>query len=187
MRSNAANFVKRLKKQKEDALDYIIEHYSSLINAICYKILSDISKEAVDECVNDVFLTVWQHAGQFQGEPEDFKKWIGTVAKYKAIDRFRQLEKQRARETNEELLYLHPTNEDAQLHLLKKEETNLLLLAMSTLPDIDRDIFIMKYFQSLSNLEIAEILHLTVPAIENRLYRGKKKLAIHPHLKERSI
>lgn len=187
MKSNADNFIKRLKKQKEDALDYIIENYSSLIHAICYKILSNVSKEAVDECVNDVFLTIWQHADQFQGVPEDFRKWVGTVTKYKAIDRFRQLEKQCARETNDELLYQQPTDEDAQEHLLKKEETNILLLAMSTLPDIDRDIFIMKYFQSLSNLEIAEALHLTVPAIENRLYRGKKKLATHTQLKERSI
>ena len=185
MRSNATNFIKRLKKQKEDALEYIIEHYSSLINAISYKILSDISQDAVNECVNDVYLSVWQHAKEFEGEPEDFKKWIGTVTKYKAIDRFRQLEKQRAREISDEYLLQAPAKEDVQMHLLKKEEKNTLLLAMGTLPDLDRDIFIMKYFQSLSNPEIAALLNLTIPAIENRLYRGKKKLSTNLHLKER--
>lgn len=187
MRSNARNFIKRLKKQKEDALEYMIEHYSSLIYAISYKVLSGISKDAVEECVNDVFLTVWQHVQEFDGEPEDFKKWIGTITKYKAIDRFRQLEKQRARETSDELLHQHATSEDIQVHLLKKEEKNTLLLAMSTLPDLDRDIFIMKYFQSLSNSEIAVALNLTIPAIENRLYRGKKKLSANLLLKERLI
>lgn len=187
MKSNATNFIKRLKKQKEDALEYIVEHYSPLINAISFKILSGISKDAVNECVNDVFLTVWQHAKEFDGEPEDFKKWIGTITKYKAIDRFRQLEKQRARETSDEYLLKKPANEDVQRQLLKKEEKNTLLLAMSTLPDLDRDIFIMKYFQSLSNPEIAAALNLTIPAIENRLYRGKKKLSTNSHLKERLI
>ena len=114
-----------------------------------FKILSGISKDAVNECVNDVFLTVWQHAKEFDGEPEDFKKWVGTVTKYKAIDRFRQLEKQRARETSDEYLLKEPANEDVQMQLLKKEEKNTLLLAMSTLPDLDRDIFHHEIFSVL--------------------------------------
>lgn len=96
MRCNSRNFVTRLQKQKEDALEYEIEHYSSLVNAIAYKVLSGISMDAFDDCVNDVFLAVWQNAGQFKGEPEDFKKWIGMITKYKAIDLFRKLEKQQA-------------------------------------------------------------------------------------------
>ena len=55
MKCNADNFIKQLKKQKEDALDYIIEGYSGLVHAISFKILSDMSHCAVDECVNDVF------------------------------------------------------------------------------------------------------------------------------------
>ena len=81
MRCNSKNFVKRLQKQKEDALEYVIEHYSSLVNAVAYKVLSGINKDAIDDCVNGVFLAVWQNAGQFKGEPEDFKKWIGMMTK----------------------------------------------------------------------------------------------------------
>ncbi len=44
------------------------------MNAIAYKILSDINKDAIEECVNDVFLAIWQNAKQFEGQPEDFKK-----------------------------------------------------------------------------------------------------------------
>ncbi|WP_438824961.1 sigma factor-like helix-turn-helix DNA-binding protein [Bacillus sp. JJ722] len=39
----------------------------------------------------------------------------------------------------------------------------------------------------LSNIEIAEALNLSKAAIENRLYRGKKKLATTIQLKERLI
>jgi len=187
MKCNDTNFIKRLKKQKEDALEYVIEHYSSLVHAICYKILSNISNEAIEECINDVFLTVWQNANQFKGEYEDFKKWIAIVTKYKAIDRFRQLEKQQAREQSDEFLDEHLANEDVQMHLLKKEEKNILLLALSTLPDIDRDIFMMKYSLYLSTAEISEALNLSISAVENRLYRGKKKLAQSKHLKERFL
>lgn len=51
MKCDAANFIKRLKKQKEDALDYVIEEYSGLVHAISFKILSGMNHDAVDECV----------------------------------------------------------------------------------------------------------------------------------------
>lgn len=187
MKCNESNFIKRLKKQKEDALEYIIEEYSSLVHAICYKILSNIGNDAIDECVNDVFLTVWQKAHQYKGQPEDFKKWIGTVTKYKAIDRFRQLERQRSREQSDEYLHERPDSKDIEMQLVKKEEKNQVLVAISSLPAVDREIFMMKYFLQLSTVEIAESLNISTSAVENRLYRGKKKLAQNKQLKERFL
>lgn len=187
MKCNDANFIKRLKKQREDALEYIIEQYSPIVHAISCKILSTTSKDAVDECMNDVFLTVWQHANQFKGDPDDFRKWIAMITKYKAIDRYRQLEKQRAREQGDELLHERPDYEDVQKQLLLKEDKNELLLAISSLQHVDRDIFLKKYYLNLSTSEIAASLNLSVSAIENRLYRGKKKLAQNKQLKERFI
>lgn len=187
MKCNATNFIIRLKKQKEDALEYIIEQYSPLVHAICNKILFHIGNDAIDECMNDVFFTVWQHGKKFKGDPIDFKKWIGMITKYKAIDRFRQYEKHRVREQSDEHLHERSDSKDVQMHLLKKEEKNILLLALSTLPEIDRDIFMMKYFLLLSTAEIADSLGLSISAVENRLYRGKKKLAQNKQLKERFL
>ncbi|MET0786019.1 MAG: sigma-70 family RNA polymerase sigma factor [Paenisporosarcina sp.] len=187
MRCNSKNFVTRLQKQKEDALEYVIEHYSSLVNAIAYKVLSGISKDAVDDCVNEVFLAVWQNSRQFKGEPEDFKKWVGMMTKYKAIDLFRKLKKQQTREQGVDLLDQKAKGDDLQEQLVKKEENKELLLAISKLESIDRDIFMMKYYLQLSTNEIAEALNLSKAAVENRLYRGKKKLATTIRLKERWI
>ncbi|QDQ00510.1 sigma-70 family RNA polymerase sigma factor [Lysinibacillus fusiformis] len=184
MGCNAKNFINRLQKQKEDALEYVIEYYSGFVHAIAFKVLSGISKDAVDDCVNDVFLAVWQNAKQFKGEPEDFKKWMGMLTKYKAIDVFRKLEKQQAREQSDEGLAQKSDLGDVQEELVKKEQRNELLLAISQLESIDRDIFMMKYYLQLSTREIAEALHLTKAAVENRLYRGKKKLATTIQLKE---
>ncbi|MGE7092436.1 sigma-70 family RNA polymerase sigma factor [Lysinibacillus sp. NPDC048646] len=184
MGCNAKNFINRLQKHKEDGLEYVIEHYSGFVHAIAFKVLSGISKDAVEDCVNDVFLAVWQNAKQFKGEPEDFKKWMGMLTKYKAIDLFRKLEKQQAREHSDEELAQKSDLGDVQEELVKKEQRNELLLAISQLESIDRDIFMMKYYLQLSTREIAEALHLTKAAVENRLYRGKKKLATTIQLKE---
>jgi len=53
------------------------------------------------------------------------------------------------------------------------------------MPDAERELFLMKYYLELSNGEIASTLGITKSAVENRLYRGKKKLALSEAVKER--
>jgi RNA polymerase sigma-70 factor (ECF subfamily) len=45
----------------------------------------------------------------------------------------------------------------------------------------------MKYYLYLSTAEIAETLSLSISAVENQLFRGKKKLAQNKQLKEQFI
>lgn len=72
MKSLSTNFITRLKKQKEDALEYVIDAYMPLVKTIATKILNNMKRSDVDECINDVFLSVWQNAHQFQGDTQDF-------------------------------------------------------------------------------------------------------------------
>lgn len=187
MKSSPNNFIDRLKKQKEDALDYIIDAYMPLVKTIAKKILYTQSQQDIDECINDVFLSIWQNATQFQGDAADFKKWIGMITKYKAIDRYRQNEKRAAREQSEEPLQQYQARLTTEQHILEREQKNELLFALSQLAELDRHIFMMKYYLELTNSEIADTLGLTKAAVDNRLYRGKKELAQHDKLKERFI
>ena len=186
MKSSPTNFIDRLKKQKEDALDFVIDAYLPLVKGIVKKILETHRTQDVDECINDVFLSVWQNAAQFQGDAADFKKWIGMITKYKAIDRYRQLKKQALRENAEEMMEQQSAFITEQ-EILVKEQKNELLFALSQLAELDRDIFMMKYYLELSNSDIADALGLTKSAIDNRLYRGKRELAQYKNLKERFI
>ncbi|MCA1057756.1 sigma-70 family RNA polymerase sigma factor [Rossellomorea aquimaris] len=187
MKSSPTNFITRLKKKKEDALEYIIDVYMPLVKTIATKVLHNGNRLDIDECINDVFLTVWQNDHQFQGDAEDFKKWIGMITKYKAIDRYRQAEKRNAREQSDESLQQKSSPLQTDTSVLRREEKNELLAAISQLDEMDRDIFMMKYYLDLTNIEIAEQLNLSKAAVDNRLYRGKKKLASNVTLKERLV
>lgn len=187
MKSSPTNFIKRLKKQKEDALEFIIDAYMPLVKTIATKILISTSRQDIDECINDVFLTVWQNAKQFNGDAEDFRKWIGMITKYKAIDRYRKAQKQLSQEQSDAPLEQEASPLQTDRTVLKKEERNELLLAISQLEQLDRDIFMMKYFMELPNTEIAKELGLSKAAVDNRLYRGKKVLARNTTLKGRFV
>ncbi|TMU85812.1 sigma-70 family RNA polymerase sigma factor [Bacillus sp. BHET2] len=133
MNSSPTNFITRLKKKKEDALEYIIDAYMPLVKTIATKILHNGNHLDIDECINDVFLIVWQNSHQFKGEAEDFKKWIGMITKYKAIDRYRQAEKRNTREQMNESLLQKESSMETDISVLRQEEKNELLAAISQL------------------------------------------------------
>lgn len=84
MKCTAHNFVKRLQLGKEDALEYIVDQYMPLVKEIVLKILSPLQNNGViDECMNDIFLSIWNNASKFKGKPETFQFWLAAVAKFK--------------------------------------------------------------------------------------------------------
>lgn len=174
MKSNEANYIKRLKRQKEDALEFVVDLYLPIVKGITYKVLLPLKNEGIiDECINDIFLSVWEHSKKFKGDSTDFRKWICTIAKFKAIDYYRKAS--RKVEFSSEYMDVN-ADLSAEDELILRENRNELLTLINQLEPIDRDIFIMKFFLSMKTAEIAKQLGLTNTSVDNRVYRGKKKL-----------
>lgn len=71
MKCNENNYIKRLKKRKEDSLEFIVDKYLPLVKGLSYKILSPLQNEGIiEECINDIFLSVWNNSEKFTGENE---------------------------------------------------------------------------------------------------------------------
>ena len=174
MKITSDNFIKHFKRGKENALEYVVDTYIGIVKAVVYnnfKINKD--PQFIEECISDTFLGAFENARQFKGDAEDFRKWLCTIAKYKAIDRQRKLSRvPKTTEINEQDHVVKSAEEE----YLTKESSLELLKVMSQLEQIDRDIFTMKYFLNMPHQEIAKQLGLSKAAVDNRIYRGKKKL-----------
>lgn len=174
MRVNENNYIKELKRGNENALNYVIDMYLPLVKGITYKVLSKYSdKQLMEECINDIFMAVWNNSKKFDGEKNNFKSWIAKISKFKAIDYYRKISK------NIELPS-YDIDLGSKVHveeeILKSENKKELTNLINTLEPIDRDIFIMKYFMGMSVNSICKEKGLTESAINNRVYRCKKKL-----------
>lgn len=144
MKSNEKNFIKRLKRQKEDALEYVVDQYLSLVKGVIYKVLAPLQQDyIVDECINDVFLSIWDNIEQFKGGTDDFRKWLCVIAKFKAFDYYRRAVKKREVSSEHPDLLIDPSVEEVVIQLENQEE---LVKLINTLDAIDRKIFIMRFF-----------------------------------------
>ena len=174
MKSNDTNFIQRLKRQEEDALEFIVDKYLPLIKGITYKILTPLkNKGVIEECINDIFLSIWNNSKKFHGDSDDFKKWICAIAKFKSIDYYRKATKKVEFTSNYMDLNVEKSAED---ELIMIENRTELIQLINHLEPIERDIFIMKFFLGLNTEEISLKLGLTKASVDNRIYRGKKKL-----------
>ncbi len=94
MKSNDKNFIQRLQRQKEDALEFIVDQYLPLIKGVTYQFLAPLKNDGIiEECINDIFLSIWNNSNKFHGDSTDFKKWIRAIAKFKSIDYYRKTSK----------------------------------------------------------------------------------------------
>lgn len=174
MNINEQNFITLLQASKEEALDYVIDHYLPIIKGVVIKTLGPFNKNDLSkECCNEVLLLIWRNAKKFTGGPIDFQKWVCVIAKYKAVDYIRT-ETRKKESLSLKLEFIgheltYPKN------MLLEEHENIYAI-ISKLNPVDQKIFIMKYLLDFDTEEIARQLQMTKSAIDNRLYRGKKKL-----------
>lgn len=177
MKANETNFVRRLQKHKEDALNYIVDTYLPLVKGTVAKVLAPLQNSGlIEECMNDTFLAVWYHADQFCGEPGDFRKWIYAIARSKAIDSYRKAMRQRIQMATEESNLTFHLAQSAEEELFLAEEQAEIERLLHQLDETDREIFVMKYMLGMRSDEIADRCGLTRTAVDNRVFRGKKKL-----------
>ena len=177
MKSNDTNFIQRLQQGKEDALEYIVDKYLPLIKGITHKILSPFKNDGmIDECVNDILLSVWHHRMDFEGDSFKFRNWICAISKFKAIDYYRRATKNV--EITSDSLEFAPSDSVEKV-LVQIENRSELMHLINKLEPIDQQIFIRRFFLGEHVEDIACSLGKTKASVDNRIYRCKKKLKLH--------
>ena len=91
---NDKELINGLKNQDLEALEDLIEKYSTLIYGVIASVLIlSHEREYIDEAYNDVIMTLWFKSDSFQIEKGKFKNWIISMAKFKALDCKRKMKK----------------------------------------------------------------------------------------------
>lgn len=174
MKITDENFLCEVKNKNPQALEYIIDTYSNLVFKVILNVLGSENRESSKECVNDVFLLVWNKHNLYNPEKSSFKNWLLAVSKYKAIDYKRKLTKQNNNlELEKQALSSKDSIEDNYILKEKKEE---LLNFLDEGNKIDKEIFIRKYIFDENTDKIAERLNLSKGAVYNRLWRTKNSI-----------
>lgn len=163
--------IKRLTRQEPEALSEAMDRYGPYVRTVLYNVLRDRgAKEDLEELASDVFLSLWQHAGEIrQGS---LKPWLGAVARNRAKSFLRS--RRFFLPMDQDVLEWEgpsPETEAEQRELRQK-----LLAAVRSLPPPDKEIFLRYYYEYQTVEQIAAAMDKPVGTVKSRLSRGRKRL-----------
>lgn len=162
--------IKNIQKRKEKGMEMLIDEYLGFILGIVKNYLGNL-KNYEEECLDDVLLAIWDNINSYKKEKSSFKNWIGSIAKYKAINyKKKYIRELQAVEIEKNTVTYN--DKDLLQHEIKEEIEGLL----KNLSQKDRDIFIKYYLEDVELEEIAKEFGTNVDNLYNRISRGRKKL-----------
>lgn len=133
-----------------------------------YRTVSGIVNDS--ELAKDVtqagFLKSWEKLNTFNPEYK-FYSWLYRIMINEALNMKRS-------QKNHAVLSIYRSEEDTPYQeLAKKEENNLLLKAIESLPLNSTVVLYLRHFEELSYNEIADILEIEAKTVKSRLYSAR--------------
>jgi RNA polymerase sigma-70 factor (ECF subfamily) len=123
-----------------------------------------------DEVAQDTFLRVWEHAPRWKPKAK-FSTWLFRMAHNLCIDRLR------ARRPTEEAALDVMGDDGASAREVERHATaTSVRAAVAALPARQRIALSLCHFEEMTNIEAAEVMGVSVEALESLLSRARRTL-----------
>lgn len=135
----------------------------------------------MEECCSDVFISVWEKRERFNPLRGSLRTWVLILARYRALDYRRKLYRKQGKEIsglNTAFIWMDDkaAGVDPEEYCLQKEQRSVIMSALATLPESDREILYRRYFLEEPVDQIALKMGITRGAADNRLWRARRAL-----------
>ncbi|MEM7119623.1 MAG: sigma-70 family RNA polymerase sigma factor [Pseudomonadota bacterium] len=131
-------------------------------------------KESAEDVTQEVMLTVWRRAEQYDRSKAAVSTWVFTIARNRRIDSLRRTRRPEIDPEDPALLPEPARAADDVVDLA--EQGRLLHAAVAELPEEQERLLRMAYFEDKSHSMIAEELELPLGTVKSRLRLAMAKL-----------
>jgi RNA polymerase sigma-70 factor (ECF subfamily) len=168
--------ITQIQRRDQDAMVTLHGRYADLVYSIGYRILEDAG--TAEECVQDVFMRVWQNTSQYDSARGSLVAWLVGITRNIAIDKLRQRGRQvaviddRDNWDDSDGLAAVAMPDDWR----DREKMDALRLQMQELPYEQYQALYLAYYGGMSQSDIAEHLSLPLGTVKTRMRLGMQKL-----------
>lgn len=173
MKANEDNFVDLIRKRREEGILYVIETYGGLFRSVVGKRLF-ASPDRIEECMNDIFLGIWQNIGSFDPDRGSFVNWAAGVARLEAIDTLRKIQREHSTVSLEDVEI--PEEDKALLELTEQELSKETEEILACLSPKDQELFRRIFLEEEEPETAGSRLGISRDNVYVRIFRGKKKI-----------
>jgi len=162
---------------EKTAFDLLVGRWERKIQGVIFRVVG--GREDARDVAQEVFLKVYRGLADFKKEAR-FSSWLYQIALNASRDRLRR---RRGRsyvsldEAGEVVELRSASPARSPLELVEAQDlSRTVSTAVEALPEEQREVIVLKEFQGLTFVEIADILSVPVSTVKTRLYRGLAEL-----------
>ncbi len=153
-------------------LALLVERHHSPLLGFLYRMTGG-NRPLAEDLVQETFLRLLHGIGQYQ-YPRPFKPWLYTIATNLARDHYKQAEIRHTISMPERTPEIQ--SDAPEEALLLDIEAQQVAAVITGLPAHQREAVVLRYYQELSLVEIAEVLSVPVGTVKSRLSLGLKQI-----------
>ena len=169
------DLVSRIAARDQQALSLLYDRHRSLLFAISLKILRD--RPEAEEVLGDVFLQAWRRAGGYDRSRASVQGWLINLCRSRAIDRLRARGRREAgaealtREESVRTAGIVAANDPVE-QVAHGEKRRVIAVALTELPEQNREAVELAYYGGLTHSEIALKLGQPLGTVKTRIRQG---------------
>jgi RNA polymerase sigma-70 factor (ECF subfamily) len=175
-----ADLIGRAQQRRPEAFDELIDAYSPRLYGYFYRCTR--SPHDAEDLLQEVFVRVVRMIGDYQHDGR-FEAWMFRIAANLVRDRVRRARTSRQVESGADgqgrpfLADVPDEGADApSASLERNEQIDRLQLALGQLPELEREVLLLRHFSQLPFREIADIMGTPLGTALARAHRGLAKL-----------
>lgn len=165
--------VRRVAARDRSAFAELYRATSAKLYGIIFRILR--RKDLADEVLQEVYVKVWERAGDFDPRVASPITWMATIARNRALDEVRRKTAQSIEDTPE-AMDVADGGDLALDTLLKSEDGRRLGECLNRLEPERREMVVLAYCQGASREELAARYGAPVSTIKTWLRRALQQL-----------
>jgi RNA polymerase sigma-70 factor (ECF subfamily) len=165
-----ADLIVRVGRGDRGAAQTLMSRNLPRILGLARRMLAD--EMEAEDVAQETFIRVWNAAPRWKPGGAQVSTWMCRIAINLCYDRLRK----RREILTDSVPERADEAPDAETVLTRSESGDRIVAAMAQLPDRQRQALELVHFQEMSNIDAADMMEVSVEAMESLLARGRRKL-----------
>ncbi len=172
--------IPKLLDGDHQAFRMLVDAFQEKVLNTCYGFVNN--KEEAEDLSQEVFIEVFRSIGKFRGDAK-LSTWIYRIAVSKSLEEIRKRKRQKRAAYFKSLIGLEgvaevvaSTNSNPHQELEAKQRMEIMQEMIERIPKNQRIAFTLHKYEHLSYQEVADIMLLSLSAVESLMHRAKTNL-----------
>jgi RNA polymerase sigma-70 factor (ECF subfamily) len=165
--------VEEVRNGRREAYTELMRRHQERVYWFVRKIVG--THEDADDVTQETFVRAYLNLGDFRGD-SSFFTWVYRIALNGALNAVRKRQVVAYVRENDLINRLFPSGDDPHRELERKETETQLQRAVGGLPEKQRAVFVLRYYEELSYEEISTILKTSVGGLKANYFHALRKV-----------